>query len=110
MQASEARVTAPRFGYPSCGLFCEMNRPAAVLPHIRVPTLLVMATDDPLAPPTAVRHGLVAGSGHCGPYDRAPGALFEGAARPAHQNPGRGVSSIITWSSPPSTRISAPFT
>ena len=72
----------------------------------------------------------VAGGGHCGFYDwraeamsvRAIGGFFEGVAAgqgsptaalsgpPDDQNPGRGVSSIITWSSPPSTRISPPLT
>ncbi|MFC7688300.1 hypothetical protein ACFQY5_00290 [Paeniroseomonas aquatica] len=46
----EATVTAPRFGYPSYAVYCEVNRPAAALPQIRVPTLVVMAADDPLVP------------------------------------------------------------
>lgn len=100
----EARVTAPRFGYPSYGVFCEVNRPAAVLPRIRVPTLVMLAADDPLVP-LASMDGIawadcpavlplpVAGGGHCGFYDRraeamsvrALAAFFEGAAegRPA---------------------------
>ena len=46
----EATVTAPRFGYPSYAVYCEMNRAAAALPRIRVPTLLLMAEDDPIVP------------------------------------------------------------
>ena len=95
----EATVTAPRFGYPSYAVYCEMNRAAAALPRIRVPSLLIMAEDDPLVPIDslagidwnacpAVATLSVAGGGHCGFYDRAPesltgraiGAFFEGAA------------------------------
>jgi uncharacterized protein len=95
----EATVTAPRFGYPSYEVFAEVNRPAAVLPRLRVPLLLLMAEDDPLVPPDsldgiawsecpAVAPLLVAGGGHCGFYDRgresltvrAIGAFFEGIA------------------------------
>ena len=50
LQEFEARVSAPRFGYPSYGVFCELNRPAAVLPRIRVPVLVMLAADDPLVP------------------------------------------------------------
>ena len=46
----EATVTTPRFGYPSYEVFTEMERPSAALPRIRVPTLLLMAGDDPLVP------------------------------------------------------------
>ncbi len=93
----EATVTAPRFGYPSYAVYCEVNRPAAALAQIRVPTLLVMAADDPLVPIEsmaeidwatcpAVAPVAVAGGGHCGFYDwnaepmslRAMGAFFEG--------------------------------
>jgi hypothetical protein len=96
----EATVTAPRFGYPSYEVFAEMERSAAVLPDIRVPTLLLMGGDDPLVPTTASLDGIdwggcpavaplvVRGAGHCGFYDigrenlsvRAIGAFFEGAA------------------------------
>lgn len=95
----EATVTAPRFGYPSYAVYCEMNRAAAALPRIRVPTLLIMAEDDPIVPIDslagidwdacpAVATLSVAGGGHCGFYDRAAesltvrgvGAFFEGAA------------------------------
>ncbi|TCZ57190.1 alpha/beta fold hydrolase [Roseicella aquatilis] len=99
VQEFEARVTAPRFGYPSYAVFCEVNRPAAVLPQIRVPTLLLMAADDPLVPLDSME-GIawadcpavlplpVSGGGHCGFYDwraeamsvRAIGAFFEGVA------------------------------
>ncbi|MBL6077608.1 alpha/beta fold hydrolase [Belnapia sp. T18] len=98
----EAEVTAPRFGYPSFAVFCEVNRPAAALPRLRVPTLLLMAEDDPLVP-VSVMDGIdwaicpavlplrVAGGGHCGFYDRdaeslsvrAIGAFFEGLSSPA---------------------------
>jgi predicted alpha/beta-fold hydrolase len=93
----ETTVTVPRFGYPSYAVFCEVNRPAAALPRIRVPTLLLMAADDPLVPIEsmagidwaacpAVLPVAVAGGGHCGFYDRAReslavralGAFFEG--------------------------------
>jgi predicted alpha/beta-fold hydrolase len=96
----EATVTAPRFGYPSYEVYAEVNRPAAALPRLRVPTLLLMAEDDPLVPADsvqgidwsdcpAVAPLLVHGGGHCGFYDqghmeslsvRAIGAWFEGAA------------------------------
>lgn len=97
----EAEVTAPRFGYPSYEVFAELNRPAAALPRIRVPTLLLLAEDDPLVPARRSLEGigweacpavaplLVAGGGHCGFYDRgqreslsvrAIGAFFGGAA------------------------------
>jgi predicted alpha/beta-fold hydrolase len=95
----ETTVTVPRFGYPSYGVFCEVNRPAAALPRIRVPTLLLMAADDPLVPIEsmagidwaecpAVLPVAVAGGGHCGFYDRgreslavrALAAFFEGLA------------------------------
>ena len=96
----EATVTAPRFGYPSYEVFAEVNRPAAALPRLRVPLLLLMAKDDPLVPPDsldgipwadcpAVTPLLAAGGGHCGFYDlgrreslsvRAIGAFFEGIA------------------------------
>jgi predicted alpha/beta-fold hydrolase len=99
VQEFEARVTAPRFGYPSYAVFCEVNRPAAVLPRIRVPTLVMLAADDPLVPLSSM-DGIawqdcpgvlplpVAGGGHCGFYDwraeamsvRALCGLFEGAA------------------------------
>ena len=99
LQEFEARVTVPRFGYPSYGVFCEVNRPAAVLPRIRVPTLVLMAADDPLVPMASIE-GIdwrdcpavlplpVAGGGHCGFYDRAAealsvravGSFFEGVA------------------------------
>ncbi len=80
----EARVTAPRFGYPSYEVFAEMNRPAAALPLLRAPLLLLMAQDDPLVPPEslegiawddcpAVTPLLAAGGGHCGFYDRGGG-------------------------------------
>ena len=96
----EATVTAPRFGYPSYEVFTEMERSAAVLPDIRVPTLLLMGGDDPLVSAAAALEGInwdecpaiaplvVRGAGHCGFYDlgrenlsvRAIGAFFEGAA------------------------------
>ncbi len=98
----EATVTAPRFGYPSLAVFCEVNRPAAALPRLRVPTLVIMAEDDPLVPIAAMRAIdwsacpaalplAVAGGGHCGFYDRdaeslavrAIGALFEGVSSQA---------------------------
>lgn len=100
----EAGVTTPRFGYPSYEVFVELERPAAILPRIRVPTLLLMAADDPLVPPQsldgidwtecpAMAPLLVEGGGHCGFYDRrreslsvrAIGAFFEGAADQARQ-------------------------
>ncbi|MFC7693831.1 alpha/beta fold hydrolase [Paeniroseomonas aquatica] len=61
----EATVTAPRFGYPSYAVYCEVNRPAAALPQIRVPTLVVMAADDPLVPiePGGDRLGRLPGGG-----------------------------------------------
>jgi len=99
VQEFEARVTAPRFGYPSYAVFCEVNRAAAILPRIRVPTLMMMAADDPLVPLSsldgidwsacpAVLPLSVTGGGHCGFYDwraeamsvRALCAFFEGAA------------------------------
>lgn len=99
LQDFEARVTTPRFGYPSYEVFTEVNRPAAALPKLRAPTLLLMAEDDPLVPPSsldgidwdacpAVLPLLVAGGGHCGFYDRHAeglavrtiGAFFEGVA------------------------------
>jgi hypothetical protein len=96
----EATVTAPRFGYPSYEVFTEMERSGAVLPRIRVPTLLLMGADDPLVPTAASLEGIdwdrcpavapmvVRGAGHCGFYDlgrenlsvRALSAFFEGAA------------------------------
>jgi predicted alpha/beta-fold hydrolase len=98
----EATVTAPRFGFPSYAVYAEMSRPAAALPRIRVPTLVIMAADDPLVPLAsmegidwaacpAVAPLAVAGGGHCGFYDRrseslavrAIGAFFEGVGRPA---------------------------
>ncbi|MBL6457815.1 alpha/beta fold hydrolase [Belnapia sp. T6] len=98
----ETEVTAPRFGYPSYAVFCEMNRPAAALPRIRVPTLLLMAEDDPLVPIgamagidwqacPAVLPLAIAGGGHCGFYDRGNeeslavrtlAAFFEGVSSP----------------------------
>jgi predicted alpha/beta-fold hydrolase len=100
----EAGVTAPRFGYPSYEVFVELERPAAILPQIRVPTLLLMAADDPLVPPQSldgidwaecpvVAPVLAEGGGHCGFYDRRReslsvrgiGAFFEGAADQAMQ-------------------------
>lgn len=94
----EATVTAPRFGYPSYAVFAEMVRAATALPRIRVPTLVIMAADDPLVPLAsmegidwaacpAVAPLAIAGGGHCGFYDqraeslavRAIGAFFEGA-------------------------------
>ena len=94
----ETTVTAPRFGYPSFEVFTEIERPADALPRIRVPTLLLMAGDDPLVPASsldgidwsacpAVAPMLVRGAGHCGFYDigreslsvRAIGAFFAGA-------------------------------
>lgn len=99
IQEFEARVTAPRFGYPSYAVFCEVNRPAAALPRIRVPALVMMAADDPLVPLSsmdgidwsacpAVLPVPVSGGGHCGFYDwraeamsaRALCGFFEGAA------------------------------
>ena len=93
----EATVSAPRFGYPSYEVFAELHRPSAVLPLIRVPTLLLLAADDPLVPVEstagidwaecpAVAPVLVAGGGHCGFQDRAEeslavraiGSFFEG--------------------------------
>jgi uncharacterized protein len=98
----EATVTTPRFGYPSYEVFTEMERPSAALPRIRVPTLLLMAGDDPLVPAAsldgidwsecpAVMPVLVRGAGHCGFYDRgrenlsvrAIAGFFEGAAEGA---------------------------
>ena len=95
----EATVTAPRFGFPSYAVYCEMNRAAAALTRIRVPSLMVMAEDDPMVPIDslagiewaacpAVATLSVAGGGHCGFYDRAVesltvraiGAFFEGIA------------------------------
>lgn len=96
----EATVTAPRFGYPSYEVFIEVHRPAAALPALRRPLLLITAQDDPLVPPDildgvpwaecpAVTPLLVAGGGHCGFYDarraeslsvRAIGAFFQGIA------------------------------
>jgi len=100
----EATVTAPRFGYPSYAVFTEVNRPAAALPRLRIPTLLLMAADDPLVPPAslegvawddcpAVLPLLASGGGHCGFYDggreslavRALGAFFAGVADQARQ-------------------------
>ncbi len=95
-------MTAPRFGYPSFAVFCEVNRPGTALSRLRVPTLLIMAEDDPLVPISAM-DGIdwsacpavlplrVAGGGHCGFYDwgekeslavRAVGAFFEGVSSP----------------------------
>lgn len=98
----EATVTAPRFGYPSYEVFTEMERTSAVLPDIRVPTLLLMGGDDPLVPAASldgidwdrcpsVAPMVVRGAGHCGFYDlgrenlsvRAIGAFFEGSAEGA---------------------------
>lgn len=95
----ETTVSAPRFGYPSYEVFAELNHPAAALPLIRVPTLLLLAADDPLVPVAsaegidweacpAVAPVLVAGGGHCGFQDRAEESLavrvvcgfFEGTA------------------------------
>jgi hypothetical protein len=95
----EATVTAPRFGYPSYEVFTEMERSSGALARIRVPTLLLMAGDDPLVPAAsldgvdwsecpAVAPVVVRGAGHCGFYDlgrenlsvRAIAAFFEGAA------------------------------
>jgi hypothetical protein len=95
----EATVTAPRFGYPSYEVFTELERSSDALPRIRVPTLLLMAGDDPLVPAAsldgidwagcpAVAPLVVPGAGHCGFYDigrenlsvRAIAAFFEGAA------------------------------
>ena len=95
----EATVTTPRFGYPSYEVFTEMERASAALPLIRVPTLLLMAGDDPLVPASsldgidwsecpAIAPMLVRGAGHCGFYDRhreslsvrAVARFFEGAA------------------------------
>ncbi|WP_135466239.1 alpha/beta fold hydrolase [Crenalkalicoccus roseus] len=99
LQEFEASVTAPRFGYPSYEVFVEMNRPAAALPALKQPLLLLMAEDDPLVPPAslegidwaacpAVVPLLASGGGHCGFYDKAPegmavrilGAFCEGVA------------------------------
>ena len=99
MHEFEATVTAPRFGYPSYEVFAEVERPASALPRIRVPTLLLMAGEDPLVPAAsldgidwsacpAVAPVMVPGAGHCGFYDlardslsvRAIAAFFEGAA------------------------------
>jgi hypothetical protein len=100
LREMEATVTAPRMGYPSYEVFVEVNRPAAVLPALRRPLLLVTAEDDPLVPPDvldgipwaecpAVTPLRVAGGGHCGFYDagqaeslsvRAIGAFFQGIA------------------------------
>ncbi|WP_187829926.1 alpha/beta fold hydrolase [Siccirubricoccus phaeus] len=98
----EAEVTAPRFGYPSYAVFCELNRPASALPRLRRPALLLMAADDPLVPVDslagvdwracpAVLKLVVRGGGHCGFYDRhreslsvrALGAFCEGLAQGA---------------------------
>ena len=118
LQEFEARVTAPRFGYPSYGVFCEVNRPAAVLPRIRVPTLVMLAADDPLVPLgsmegidwqdcPAVLPLPVAGGGHCGFYDwRAESAVGAGDRRvlrgrgggagEPHRRPQRGRLTIRT--------------
>lgn len=105
----ESQVTAPRFGYPSYEVFAEVNRPAAVLPALRRPLLILQAADDPLVPPDvldgiawsqcpAVLPLLVAGGGHCGFYDagrgeslavRALAGFFEGLA---DQAPRQGAS------------------
>lgn len=109
LREMEARVTAPRFGYPSYEVFVEVHRPAAVLPALRRPLLLLQAADDPLVPPDvldgiawsecpAVLPLLVAGGGHCGFHDaghaeslavRALAGFFEGLA---DQAPLRGAS------------------
>jgi uncharacterized protein len=106
LQEFEARVTAPRFGYPSYAVFCEVNRPAAALPRIRVPTLLLTASDDPFVPAASMAGTVwadcpailplpIAGGGHCGFYDRraealsvrAMAALFRGLAEGAAETP-----------------------
>lgn len=106
LQEFEARVTAPRFGYPSYAVFCEVNRPAAALPRIRVPTLLLTAADDPFIPAASMAGTVwadcpailplrTAGGGHCGFYDRraealsvrAMTALFRGLAEGAAEAP-----------------------
>jgi predicted alpha/beta-fold hydrolase len=100
----EAKVSAPRFGYPSYATFVELIRPDRVLPAIRVPTLLLQAADDPVVPAAsleavdwsrcpAVVPVLTAGGGHCGFDDlrlvrdpmqtRVLLAFFEGAAEEA---------------------------
>jgi predicted alpha/beta-fold hydrolase len=106
----ETEVTTPRFGYPSYAVFCELNRPAAVLPRLRIPTLVMMAADDPLVP-LASMEGIdwrncpavlplaIAGGGHCGFYDwraeslslRVLGGFFEGAA----EAPGAGAPNRV---------------
>jgi predicted alpha/beta-fold hydrolase len=111
VQEFEARVTAPRFGYPSYAVFCEVNRPAAALPRIRVPVLVMMAADDPLVP-LASMDGIdwsrcpgvlplpVAGGGHCGFYDlraepmsvRAIGSFFAGIADQGASGPSASVA------------------
>ncbi|RAI60117.1 alpha/beta fold hydrolase [Roseicella frigidaeris] len=109
----ESRVTAPRFGYPSYAVFCEVNRPAAVLPRIRRPVLLLTAADDPFLPPEAAARIAwedcpailplqLAGGGHCGFYDRRPEALsvrallafFEGLADEPDIAAGRAVAAF----------------
>jgi predicted alpha/beta-fold hydrolase len=108
LRALEETVTAPRMGYPSYEVYLELNRPAAVLPALRRPLLLMTAEDDPLVPPEvlegipwadcpAVTPLRVAGGGHCGFYDtggfeslsvRAMGAFFLGLAEQAARGGG----------------------
>jgi predicted alpha/beta-fold hydrolase len=119
----EAEVTAPRFGYPSYAVFCELNRPAAVLPRLRIPTLVMMAADDPLVP-LASMEGIdwadcpavlplaIAGGGHCGFYDwraeslsvRVLGGFFEGAAEMAAS----GAAEEVLLNPPPQPATAAP--
>lgn len=106
LREMEATVTAPRFGFPSYEVFAELHRPATALPLIRVPTLLLLAADDPMVPLAAaegidwaecpaVAPVLVAGGGHCGFQDRAGeglavramGAFFAGVARSGRSIP-----------------------
>jgi hypothetical protein len=53
-------ATAPLHGFPSAEEYYRTASSAAVVPNVRVPTLILHATDDPFLPPDAIPIAAVA--------------------------------------------------
>ncbi|MEL7339350.1 MAG: alpha/beta hydrolase, partial [Bacteroidota bacterium] len=61
LSAFDERYTAPMFGFDGAAHYYQTVNPRQYLPHIRIPTLIVNAQNDPILDPICYAPDLVAG-------------------------------------------------